>query len=183
MASSLLLVAVLVLDLIAFGLSVTAEQRRNTATLIQDTEGRMYCQYDSDIATSLGVGSFFVLVASQVMIMIVTRCLCCGKAMSPSGSRSWAIFLFITSWVTFIIAVSCLVAGSVRNAYHTKYRTLLKEMAPSCEILRKGVFGAGASFIVLTGIFSELYYVTFSKASNNAPYSYARDTGVRMRNM
>ncbi|OIV93189.1 hypothetical protein TanjilG_06756 [Lupinus angustifolius] len=183
MASSLLLVVVFLLDLIAFGLSVAAEQRRNTATFIQDAEGRMYCQYDSDIATGLGVGSFFVLVASQVIIMIVTRCLCCGKAMSPSGSRSWAIFLFITSWVTFIIAVACLVAGSVKNAYHTKYRSLLKEMAPSCEILRKGVFGAGAAFIVLTGIFSELYYVSFSKASNNAPHPYATNTGVRMTNL
>ncbi|KAE9597146.1 hypothetical protein Lalb_Chr16g0383521 [Lupinus albus] len=86
--------------------------------------------------------------------------------------------------VTFIIAGSCLVAGSVRNAYHTKYRTLLKEMAPSCEMLRKGVFGAGAAFIVLTGIFSELYYVSFSKASNNnGPHPYAPDTGVNMRDM
>ena len=61
-------------------------------------EGRRYCRYDSDIATGLGVGSFFLLVVSQVTVMIVTRCLCCGKPMRPSGSRSWAICLFITSW-------------------------------------------------------------------------------------
>lgn len=182
MASSLLLVVVFVFDLIAFGLAVAAEQRRNTATIAKDNEGRNYCQYDSDIATGLGVGSFFMLVASQVIIMVVTRCLCCGKAMRPSGSRSWAICLFITSWLAFIIAGSCLLAGSVRNAYHTKYRTLLKENAPSCETLRKGVFGAGAAFIVFTGIASELYYVSFSKA-NNGPPPYVRDSGVRMGNL
>jgi len=84
--------------------------------------------------------------------------------------------------VTFIIAASCLLAGSVRNAYHTKYRDLMGERAPSCQTLRKGVFGAGAAFIVLTGITSELYYVSFSKA-NNGPPPYARDTGVRMGNL
>ncbi|XLR03910.1 hypothetical protein S83_070108, partial [Arachis hypogaea] len=91
------------------------------AKLVVDANGRKYCQYDSDIATGLGVGSFFILVASQVIIIIVTRCLCCGKVTRPSGSRSWAIYLFITSWVMFMIAAACLLAGSVRNAYHTKY--------------------------------------------------------------
>ncbi|XP_047182280.1 uncharacterized protein LOC124848606 [Vigna umbellata] len=183
MASSLLLAVVFVFDLIAFALAVAAEQRRNTASLSENTAGRKYCQYDSDIATGLGVGSLFIVVASQVIIMVVTRCLCCGKAMRPSGSRSWAICLFITSWVTFIIAASCLLAGSVRNAYHTKYRDLMGERAPSCQTLRKGVFAAGAAFIVLTGITSELYYVSFSKANNNGPPPYARDTGVRMGNL
>ncbi|QHN82060.1 uncharacterized protein DS421_20g692360 [Arachis hypogaea] len=70
------------------------------AKLVVDANGRKYCQYDSDIATGLGVGSFFILVASQVIIIIVTRCLCCGKVTRPSGSRSWAIYLFITSWYT-----------------------------------------------------------------------------------
>jgi len=72
------------------------------ASLSEDSAGRKYCEYDSDIATGLGVGSLFILVASQVIIMVVTRCLCCGKAMRPTGSRSWAICLFITSWYVFI---------------------------------------------------------------------------------
>ncbi|XP_014621126.1 uncharacterized protein LOC114375142 isoform X2 [Glycine soja] len=106
MASSLLLAVVVVLDMVAFALAVAAKQRRNTASLNKDSAGRNYCQYDSDIATNLGVGSFFILVASQVIIMVVTRCLCCGKAMRPSGSRSWAICLFITSWY-------CMIQGNI----------------------------------------------------------------------
>ncbi|KAI4296686.1 hypothetical protein L6164_036627 [Bauhinia variegata] len=177
MASSLLLAVVFVLDLIAFALAVAAEQRRNTAKIARDGQNN-YCQYDSDIATGLGVGALLFLVVSQIIIMVATRCLCCGKAMKPSGSRSWAICLFITSWFTFIIAAACLLAGSARNAYHTKYRTLLKQNPPSCETLRKGVFGAGAAFIVLTGIFSEFYYACHSKANRGGPYP--RDTGVSM---
>lgn len=42
---------------------------------------------------------------------------------------------------------------------------------PSCETLRKGVFGAGAAFIFLNCIVSELYYVFFSKAKDSfQPY-------------
>lgn len=78
-----------------------------------------------------------------------------------------------------MIAEACLVGGSVRNAYHTKYRTFLSEHPPSCEMLRKGVFGAGAAFIVLTGILSELYYVSFTKA-NDAILHDRRDAGIRM---
>ncbi|KAJ0827493.1 putative modifying wall lignin-1/2 [Helianthus annuus] len=96
--------------------------------------------------------------------MVATRCLCCGPVLCPGRSRTLAIFLFITCWMTFIIAEACLLAGSVRNAYHTKYRTVLSANPPSCETLRKGVFGAGAAFVVFTGIVSELYYVLYSKS-------------------
>ncbi|XP_050213665.1 uncharacterized protein LOC126665033 [Mercurialis annua] len=176
MASTLLLVIVFVFDLIAFGLAVAAEQRRNTAA-VQKQGDYNYCQYDSDIATGLGVGAFLLLLASQLLIMIASRCLCCGKAMRPSGSRTWAIVLFITCWLFFLIAEICLLAGSVQNAYHTKY--YLARFAPNCRELRKGVFAAGAAFVVFTGILSEIYYVSYSRA-NHGQGSYGRDTGVGM---
>lgn len=79
--------------------------------------------------------------------------------------------------MTFFIAEVCLLAGSVRNAYHTKY--VLSSDLSSCETLRKGVFWAGVAFIVFTGILSELYYVSYSNANDGqAPYN--KDTGVRM---
>ncbi|WCJ26990.1 hypothetical protein M5689_008766 [Euphorbia peplus] len=178
MASTLVLVIVFVLDLIAFSLAVAAEQRRNTATVIKETD-YSFCQYDSDIATGFGVGAILFLLASQLLIMAASRCLCCGKAMSPSGSRACAIVLFIVCWVFFFIAEVCLLAGSVRNAYHTKYVWSEKS---SCKELRKGVFGAGAAFVVFTGIVSELYYVSYSRA-NDSPGSYGGDSGVRMGNL
>ncbi|KAK8992316.1 hypothetical protein V6N11_048402 [Hibiscus sabdariffa] len=180
MASTLLLALVFVIDVIAFGLAVAAEQRRSTAT-IENNGRESYCVYDRDIATGLGVGSLLLLVLSQTIIMVASRCLCCGKAMKPSGSRAWAIVLFITCWVFFLIAEICLLAGSVQNAYHTKYRNLLNN-PPTCATLRKGVFGAGAAFVFLTAIVSELYYVSYSKASEDKA-TYGRDTGIRMGNL
>lgn len=163
MASTLLLVIVFVFDLVAFALAVAAEQRRASARIAEDANSK-YCVYESDVATGLGVGALLFLLASQLLIMFASRCMCFGRPLRPGRSRALAIFLFITCWLTFLIAEICLLAGSVRNAYHTKYRTYLSESPPSCETLRKGVFGAGAAFVVFTGILSELYYVYYSKS-------------------
>lgn len=98
------------------------------------------------------------------------------------GSNPVIISWLLSCRVFFFIAETCLLAGSVTNAYHTKYSTLISNNPPSCETLRKGVFGAGAAFIIFTGIVSELYYVSYSRA-NEAIVPYARDTGVRMGNL
>ncbi|KAI4368171.1 hypothetical protein MLD38_016758 [Melastoma candidum] len=179
MASTLVIAIVFVLDVVAFSLAVAAEQRRNHATRVPDpATNSSHCLYDSDIATGLGVGSFLFLLAGQLLIMAVTRCLCCGKALRPSSSRTWAIVFFITCWVFFIIAEICLLAGSARNAYHTK-STILPNPLPSCATMRKGIFGAGAAFVVFTGIVSVLFYLSHSKAKDT-PGPYARDSGIRM---
>ncbi|KAL9383288.1 hypothetical protein Peur_023611 [Populus x canadensis] len=179
MASKLLLIIVSVFDIIAFGLAVAAEQRRSTATVQPDTEkDYSYCIYDSDIATGFGVGAFLFLMASQVLIMFASKCFCCGKPLSPGGSRAWAVILYITCWVFFFIAEICLLAGSVRNAYHTRYKNFFGETL-DCPSLRKGVFGAGAAFTLFTAIVSELYYVCYSKARDSFQ-PYGGDVGVGM---
>ncbi|XP_021833558.1 uncharacterized protein LOC110773354 [Prunus avium] len=180
MASKLLLIAVFIFNVIAFGLAVAAEQRRSSARIVQDTEMNYnYCVYDSDIATGYGVGAFLFLLVGQVIIMAASRCFCCGKPLSPGGSRAWAVILFITCWIFFFIAEVCLLAGSVRNAYHTHYRTIFSENPPDCQTLRKGVFGAGAAFIFLTTIVSEFYYVFYSRARGSfQPYGGEAAVGL-----
>ncbi|XP_076948254.1 uncharacterized protein LOC143620437 [Bidens hawaiensis] len=180
MASKLLMVVVTVIDLIAFGLAVAAEQRRSTATIRKDEEDEYnMCIYDSDISTGYGLGAFFLLMASQILIMVASRCFCCGKALNPTGSRACAVLLFIFCWITFIISEACLLAGSVRNGYHTKYRTLFSEQPPSCETVRKGVFAAGAAFVFITGIISQFYYASYSKARGAfQPYGGEANVGM-----
>ncbi|MBA0792095.1 hypothetical protein Gohar_016619 [Gossypium harknessii] len=207
MASKLLLIAVFVLDLIAFGLAVAAEQRRSTlsgffvvlckfatfevqvvlgswairAKIVQDSEVNYnYCVYDSDISTGYGVGAFLFLMVSQALVMAASKCFCCGKGLNPSGSRAWAVILFIVCWLFFLIAEICLLAGSVRNAYHTKYRTIFSEQPPSCETVRKGVFGAGAAFIFLNAIVNKFYYICYSSARDKSFQAYGGETGVGM---
>ncbi|KAM3320601.1 hypothetical protein P3S67_007803 [Capsicum chacoense] len=183
MASKLLMITVFVLDVIAFALAIAAEQRRSTAKIKTDSEQVYdYCVYDSDISTGLGVGAFLFLMVSQIIIMVASRCFCCGKALSPGGSRGCAVLFFIMCWVTFFIAEVCLLAGSVRNAYHTKYRSsslFFNDKPLSCETVRKGVFAAGAAFIFFTSIISKFYYVFYSKA-NDGPRLYGGEAGVGM---
>ncbi|KAG2307409.1 hypothetical protein Bca52824_027157 [Brassica carinata] len=106
--------------------------------------------------------------------MVASRCFCCGKALNPGGSRACAIMLFLICWVFFLIAEICLLAASIRNAYHTKYRKMWNiDDPPSCEVIRKGVFAAGASFALFTAIVSQFYYVCYSRARDdykNPPY-------------
>ncbi|KAL7211869.1 hypothetical protein ACSBR2_014679 [Camellia fascicularis] len=177
--TTLLLVVVFVFDLIAFVLAVAAEFRIAKASLKSDADGSTFCVYDSNYATGLGVGSLLFLMVSQLLIMLATRCLCCGMALRPGRSRVWAIVLFVTCWVTFFIAEVCLLGGSVRNAYHTRDRFAKSDLSPFCATLSKGVFGAGAAFIVFTGIVSELFYVYYSKATNEG-FQPAIDTCIRM---
>lgn len=61
-----------------------------------------YCVYDSDISTGFGAGSFLFLLASQILVMVASRCFCCGKALRPGGSRACAIILFLICWYIFL---------------------------------------------------------------------------------
>ena len=90
-------------------------------------------------------------------------------------------FTILSFRVFFIIAEVCLLAGSVENAYHTKYRTLFVNDPPSCETVRKGVFAAGAAFVFFTSIVSKFYYINYSSARESfQPYLGGGETGVGM---
>eukprot|EP01018_Ginkgo_biloba_P027147 Gb_21515 [translate_table: standard] len=181
-ASTLVLLLVIILNLVAFGFAIAAERRRSIGRVVKDnlTAEVTYCVYNSDIATGYGVGAFLFLFSSQAVIMGVTKCLCCGGALTPGGSRAWAIIYFMSSWLTFLVAEACLVAGAARNAYHTKYRNLIYADKLSCETLRKGVFAAGAAFTVFTLILSVLYYMSFAKAKDGGRKPIQKQSSVGM---
>ncbi|KAK1280189.1 hypothetical protein QJS04_geneDACA003021 [Acorus gramineus] len=63
----------------------------------------------------------------------------------------------------FLIAEACIIAGAAKNAYHTKYRGAVYAQNWSCESLRKGVFIAGAVFVVFTMILNVYYYMYFKQ--------------------
>ncbi|KAB1221060.1 hypothetical protein CJ030_MR3G018955 [Morella rubra] len=124
-----------------------------------------YCVYNSDVATGYGVGSFLFLLSSESLLMGVTKCMCFGRPLAPGGNRAWSIIYFVSSWVTFLVAEACLLAGATKNAYHTKYRSMVYAQNFSCETLRKGVFIAGAVFVVATMILNVYFYMYFTKAT------------------
>uniref|UniRef100_A0A2P2JAJ3 Uncharacterized protein MANES_06G068300 n=1 Tax=Rhizophora mucronata TaxID=61149 RepID=A0A2P2JAJ3_RHIMU len=165
--SSLVHLLVIVLSLVAFGFAIAAERRRSTAHVETDERNATYCVYNSDVATGYGVGAFLFLLSSESLLMGVTRCMCFGRPLSPGGNRAWSIIYFVSSWVTFLVAEACLIAGATKNAYHTKYQRMAQNF--SCETLRKGVFIAGAVFVVATMILNVYYYMYLSKAIASQP--------------
>ncbi|KAH7332495.1 hypothetical protein KP509_20G090700 [Ceratopteris richardii] len=104
MASIFLIIIVFLLNLIVFGLSIGAEQRRAMGEYMKDnTTDYQYCRYNSDIAIGLAVGALLFLLTSQVLILASTRCLCCGNALKPDA------------------APICYLAGAVQNVKHIRY--------------------------------------------------------------
>ncbi|KAL7132497.1 hypothetical protein ABFS83_12G077800 [Erythranthe nasuta] len=165
--STLVHLLVIVLSLTAFGFSIAAERRRSTGTLHKDeVTNQTYCVYQSDVATGYGVGAFLFLLSSESLLMGVTKCMCLGRPLTPGGNRAWTIIYFVSSWMTYLVASACLIAGAKKNAYHTKYRNMVLADNFSCESLRKGIFVAGAVFTVATMILNVYYYMYFTKATS-----------------
>ncbi|KAL0541924.1 hypothetical protein IC582_022005 [Cucumis melo] len=166
MATNLFVIVIIAsLHLIAFVFAIGAEMRRSTAEVVPDKyDETTYCVYDSDASTVYGLVAFGLLLISQTVLMVVTRCLCCGKGLKSGGSTVCAVIFFIISWHLFLGAESLLLAGSVRNAYHTKYRSSLPLNNLSCAMLRRGVFAAAAALTFLSLVFSILYYSMHSRA-------------------
>ncbi|XP_068642588.1 uncharacterized protein [Aristolochia californica] len=153
------------LYLIAFVLAVGAERRRSSGHPVPDQyDDTTFCKYDSDAATVYGLSAFLAVLVSQGVITGFTKCLCFGRGLTAGPARTCAVVSFVLSWITFLGAEACLLAGSARNAYHTKYRVQFGIQHLTCAELRKGVFAAGAALILLSMVFSLLFYCSHAKA-------------------
>ncbi|KAB1205603.1 hypothetical protein CJ030_MR7G017775 [Morella rubra] len=153
------------LHLIAFVLAIGAERRRSPAKVVPDKyDERTYCVYGSDASTVYGLVAFGLLLISQAVVNGVTRCLCFGRGLVTGTYTICATLFFILSWISFLGAEACLLAGSARNAYHTKYRGSFFAKDLSCATLRKGVFAAGAALTLFSLVGSILYYWAHSRA-------------------
>lgn len=81
--------------------------------------------------------------------------------------------------VSFLGAEACLLAGSTRNAYHTRYKGFFGAKDLSCATLRKGVFAAGAALTLMSLVGSLFYYWTHSKADTGG-WEKHRSEGLGM---
>lgn len=181
MALSISVLAIVIcFHLIAFVLAVAAERRRSTGKVVPDEyDEATFCVYNSDASTVYGLSAFLLLLLSQTLVNGVTRCLCFGKGLTPGSSRGCAVFFFILSWLGFLGAEACLLAGSARNAYHTKYRGSFGGRDLSCAALRKGVFAAAAAMVMLSMATSLLYYSSHTKA-NTGGWQKHHNEGLNM---
>ncbi|KAA8532708.1 hypothetical protein F0562_032741 [Nyssa sinensis] len=149
--STLVHLLVVILSLVAFGFAIAAERRRSIGMIHKvENSNATYCVYSSDVATGY----------------------------APGGNRAWTIIYFVSSWVTFLVAEACLVAGAKKNAVHTKYRDMIYAQNLSCEALRKGIFIAGAVFIVATMILNVYFYMYVTKATTQAAHKTKRSSST-----
>ncbi|KAL6505762.1 hypothetical protein OROHE_023141 [Orobanche hederae] len=180
--SVLILAASISLHLIAFVLAVGAERRRSTAKVVPDEyDEQTYCAYGTDASTVYGLTAFGLLAIAQALVNGVTKCFCFGRGMMAGRSTTYAVFFFIFSWASFLAAEACLLAGSARNAYHTKYRAIFHVEHLSCATLRKGVFAAGAALTLISMTASIFYYWTHSKADTGG-WEKHRNVGMTASN-
>ena len=83
--------------------------------------------------------------------------------------------------LSFLVAEACLIAGSARNAYHTKYvGYYVKKDLSSCAALRKGVFAAAAAMVLISLVSLLLFYWSYAKADTGGWVKHQNDVGVGM---
>ncbi|KAK8968542.1 hypothetical protein KSP40_PGU015882 [Platanthera guangdongensis] len=184
MGFSLAVVAVTAsLNLIAFVLAIGAERRRSTGIVVPDEyDERTFCVYDSDASSVYGLSAFAALLVSQALMSGTTKCLCFGGRITRgrAGLPACAVSSFVVSWLCFLAAEVCLVAGSARNAYHTKYIGYYeKKDLTSCIALRKGVFAAAAAFVLILIISSLSFYWSYAN-TETAGWVKHQNEGVAM---
>ncbi|XP_024397733.1 uncharacterized protein [Physcomitrium patens] len=160
----------LILDITAFGLALGAMAKRSKAKPTDAVPGYLTCEYTKDTATGLAALALVFLFFGHVLVTVVTSCMCFGKAVYNAGfSRVCAIFLFIFSWLTFIVSEIILLYGAVVNNIRTKGQVdigVVGENENYCRQMKKAIFAAGAAFTFLTMVFSLLYYVFQAKAES-----------------
>ncbi|KAG6551453.1 hypothetical protein Mapa_006876 [Marchantia paleacea] len=159
---------ILICDSVAFGLAIGAEQHRSTATVEYNTVGAYYyCDYSTDMSSAMGAGGFVALLVGHLIVMGVTKCMCCAKAELSAlhgGPKACAVVCFLLVWLCWFISSVCLLAGANRNSVHTKTQSIdIKNIPITCEMMRKGTFGAAAAFAFFNIIFSEVYYILMTK--------------------
>ncbi|KAL0906242.1 hypothetical protein M5K25_024719 [Dendrobium thyrsiflorum] len=179
-----ILVVTASLHLIAFVLAIGAERRRSTGKVVSDEyDDRTFCVYDSDASTVYGMSAFAALLVSQVVMSYATKCLCFGSGLAGGRARSRActVASFVVSWLCFLVAEGCLIAGSARNAYHTKYIGYYeKKDLTSCIALRKGVFAAAAAFALFSLASSLSFYWSYSRADTVGWVKHQNEGGIGM---
>ncbi|KAJ8758535.1 hypothetical protein K2173_000256 [Erythroxylum novogranatense] len=113
-----ILATIISFHLISFVLAIG---RRSSAKAVPDKyDERTYCVYGTDAST-----------------LRHWVCLLDKGLLSGSSSTGCAIFFFVFSWISFLGAEACLIAGSARNAYHTKYSGYFGVNDISCATLHK----------------------------------------------
>ncbi|XP_073148180.1 uncharacterized protein [Henckelia pumila] len=154
--SKLVYIIIIVLGIVAAGLSISGERRRNNVE--KDLRSHKNC--DSDAAsTGFGVVALLLLLFTQIALMVVTSCLCWGRGQLVSGGCcTCSVILLVFSWASFLSAEGSILAATVASSLHNGGHV---HAGFSCSDI-KFEFIRGGIFAFLTMIFNVFYYMCYT---------------------
>ncbi|KAK9706654.1 hypothetical protein RND81_07G142200 [Saponaria officinalis] len=137
--------AIGILFLLSLSLALSSEVIRMMCMKVDTNTGEAtYCKICGSIPP-LAMSSWAALLAAQLTICWATR-----GTLARLREARLPLSLFIISWVSFLVAVSCLLVGGIKNT-----RAALVASHNCCPKL---VFAAGAVFALVDGVAAAAYY-------------------------
>ncbi|KAG4189451.1 hypothetical protein ERO13_A08G223464v2 [Gossypium hirsutum] len=129
------------------------------------------CSYPKSPAHVLGLVSAATLLTAKIIMDTATGCAHWERTnQSPNYNRNKAILLYITSWITFIVAIVLLLKGAVSKDQNDQ--AIERNDMYYCPVVKAGIFAVGASFAAISFISGVLLFQTLNprgEDANNAP--------------
>ncbi|KAF9625214.1 hypothetical protein IFM89_020771 [Coptis chinensis] len=152
------------LGILAAALAFTAEAKKIKGSQVQITALNT-CTYPRSPALGLGLAASVSLMIAQMMINVAAGCICCERNRQPSNSRrTVALFSYVFSWFTFVIAFLLLLSGASLNDQHGEDGTYFGNY---CYVLKSGVFAGGALLSLASVALGIVYYLTLSSGKKH----------------
>ncbi|XP_052200217.1 uncharacterized protein LOC127806761 [Diospyros lotus] len=159
------------LGLLSAVLGFAAEAKRIRASQVQFLSSTT-CEYPSGSspAVGLGVAAAMALLLAQIIISVMSGCICCCRRGPHQSNPNWpvALICFIVSWFTFVVAFLLLLTAAALN--DQRGEESMDMSVYYCYVVKPGVF-TGAALLALASVgLGIFYYVTLkSTKNNNAP--------------
>ncbi|TQD85847.1 hypothetical protein C1H46_028547 [Malus baccata] len=159
--------AVGLLGLLSAATGFGAEGTRIKGSQVQFVS-TVQCEYPRSPALGLGVTAAMALMLAQIIINVFSGCICCKRSPQPYNSN-WtvALFCFVLSWFTFVIAFLLLLTGAALNDRHGVESMYFGNYY--CYVVKPGVFAGGALLSIASVALGLVYYVTLNSAKNSDP--------------
>ncbi|TYH60239.1 hypothetical protein ES332_D08G279700v1 [Gossypium tomentosum] len=128
------------------------------------------CSYPKSPAHVLGLTSAATLLTAKITMDTATGCWERTNQSPPNYNRNKALLLYITSWITFIVAIVLLLKGAVSKDQNDQ--AIERNDMYYCPVVKAGIFAAGASFAAISFISGVLLFQTLNpkgEDANNAP--------------
>ncbi|GAV86951.1 DUF1218 domain-containing protein [Cephalotus follicularis] len=152
------------LGLLSAATGFGAEATRIKASEVQLTSPTD-CSYPQTPALGLGLTASVALLVAQLIINVVSGCICCRKGPRPANPNwTLALICFVLSWFTFVIAFLLFLTGAALNNQNGGGSMYIGNY---CYVVKPGVFAGGAVLSLASVTFGIIYFLALNSVKNN----------------